>query len=219
MKELITQKIAMKKKMPKFRRQEAHVKARLSRTGWRKPRGVHSKMRRQRKGYNAIVKVGYRTPRLLRGRLRSGLLEVAITSPEELKNITKDQIALIPRTLGNRKRLAILQEAKKIKVNISNFPMIDEKIKEIETGLAARKKKRTEVKTKKTAKAKKAEEAKEKKDKKEEKKDKSSEAKAKEETADKSAGKKSESKPKEEKKEKPKSKPKQSKPKKEAPKK
>ncbi|MDP6845522.1 MAG: eL32 family ribosomal protein [Candidatus Nanoarchaeia archaeon] len=208
MKELITQKIAMKKKMPKFRRQEAHVKARLSRTGWRKPRGVHSKMRRQRKGYNAIVKVGYRTPKLLRGRLRSGLFEVEIRTPEELKNITKDQIALIPRTLGNKKRLAILQEAKKMKVNISNFPMVEDKIKEIESGLVSRKKKRSEVKTKKTAKAKKAEEAKEKKDKKEEEK----KAESKEE-------KKSETKEKPKVKPKQAPKPKQSKPKKEAPKK
>ncbi|MBT4134877.1 hypothetical protein HOE39_00865 [Candidatus Woesearchaeota archaeon] len=212
MKELITQKIAMKKKMPKFRRQESHVKARLSRTGWRKPRGTHSKMRRQRKGYDVIVKVGYRTPKLLRGRLRSGLLEVAITTPEELKNITKDQIALIPRTLGNRKRLAILQEAKKLKVNLSNFPMIEAKIKEIESGLVARKKKRSEVKTRKTAKAKKAEEAKEKKDKKKEEK-KAEEAK--EKKSDSKEEKKSETKEKPKVKPKQAPKPKQSKPKKE----
>ena len=205
MKELITKKIAMKKKMPKFRRQESHVKARLSRTGWRKPKGTHSKMRRQRKGYDVIVKVGYRTPKLLRGRLRSGLLEVEITTPEELKNITKDQIALIPRTLGNRRRLTILQEAKKMKVNISNFPKIEEKIKEIESGLVERKQKRSEVKTKKTAKAKKAEEAKQKKDKKSEKK-----AESKEE-------KKTETKEKPKVKPKQAPKPKQSKPKKEAP--
>ena len=203
MKELITQKIVMKKKMPKFRRQEAHVKARLSRTGWRKPKGFHSKMRLQRKGYNAIVKVGYRTPKLLRGRLRSGLLEVAITTPEELKSITKDQIALISRTLGNRKRLTILQEAKKMKVNISNFPKIEEKIKEIESGLVSRKKKRLEVKTKKTAKVKKAAESKEKKDKKKD--EKKSETKEK----------KVEEKPKQKPKQAPK--PKQEKPKKEKP--
>jgi len=206
MKELITKKIAMKKKMPKFRRQESHVKARLSRTGWRKPKGTHSKMRRQRKGYDVIVKVGYRTPKLLRGRLRSGLLEVEITTPEELKNITKDQIALIPRTLGNRRRLTILQEAKKMKVNISNFPKIEEKIKEIESGLVERKQKRSEVKTKKTAKAKKAEEAKEKKDKKK------NEKKAESKEEDKSETKE---KPKVKPKQAPK--PKQSKPKKENP--
>ena len=166
---LIEVRNAAKKRKPTFVIKDTHKKSRVP-ARWRKPRGTHSKMRRQRKGYDVIVKVGYRTPKLLRGRLRSGLLEVAITTPEELKNITKDQIALIPRTLGNRKRLAILQEAKKLKVNLSNFPMIEAKIKEIESGLVARKKKRSEVKTRKTAKAKKAEEAKEKKDKKKDKK-------------------------------------------------
>ncbi len=157
MKELIAQKISMKKRMPKFERQEAHVKARLSRSGWRKPRGFQSKMRLQRKGYNAIVKVGYRTPRILRGRLISGLLETIVISPSDLKNIQKDQIALIPRTLGNRKRLELLKEAKKLKIRISNYSNIDTKISEIENNLVERKKRRSESKSKKTEKAKKLE--------------------------------------------------------------
>jgi large subunit ribosomal protein L32e len=155
MKELIAQKISMKKRMPKFERQEAHVKARLSRSGWRKPRGFQSKMRLQRKGYNAIVKVGYRTPRVLRGRLENGLLEIAVISPSDLKNIQKDQIALISRTLGNRKRLELLKEAKKLKQRISNYSNIDAKISEIENNLVERKKRRSDSKSKKTEKAKK----------------------------------------------------------------
>lgn len=155
MKELIAQKISMKKRMPKFERQEAHVKARLSRSGWRKPRGFQSKMRLQRKGYNAIVKVGYRTPRVLRGRLENGLLEIAVISPSDLKNIQKDQIALISRTLGNRKRLEVLKEAKKLKQRISNYSNIDAKISEIENNLVERKKRRSDSKSKKTEKAKK----------------------------------------------------------------
>jgi len=155
MKELITKKISMKKRMPKFERQEAHVKSRLSRSGWRKPRGFQSKMRLQRKGYNAIVKVGYRTPRILRGRLANGLIEIAVINSTELKGIQKDQIALIPRTLGNRKRLGILKEAKKLKVRISNFPNVDAKISEIENNMVSRKKRRSESKAKKTEKAKK----------------------------------------------------------------
>lgn len=155
MKELIAQKISMKKRMPKFKRQEAHVKARLSRSGWRKPRGFQSKMRLQRKGYNATVKVGYRTPRMLRGRLISGLLETIVISPSELKDIQKDQIALIPRTLGNRKRLEVLKEAKKLNIRISNYSNIDAKISEIENNLVERKKQRLESKSKKTEKAKK----------------------------------------------------------------
>jgi large subunit ribosomal protein L32e len=155
MKELIAQKISMKKRMPKFERQEAHVKARLSRSGWRKPRGFQSKMRLQRKGYNAIVKVGYRTPRILRGRLISGILETIVINPSDLKNIQKDQIALIPRTLGNRKRLEVLKEAKKLKIRISNYSNINAKISEIENNLVERKKRRSESKSQKTEKAKK----------------------------------------------------------------
>tara|TARA_Y100000310_G_scaffold97157_2_gene94821 strand:+ start:2017 stop:2646 length:630 start_codon:yes stop_codon:yes gene_type:complete len=172
MKDLITQKITMKKRRPKFERQESHVKARLSRSGWRKPRGVHSKMRLQRKGYNAIVKVGYRTPRALRGRLANGLVEVPVINPIDLKEIQKDQIALIPRTLGNRKRLAILQEAKKSKIKISNFPNIDTKISEIQSNLTERKKNRSDAKAKKTEKAKKLEKKEEEKKAKEKKKEK-----------------------------------------------
>jgi large subunit ribosomal protein L32e len=155
MKELIAQKISMKKRMPKFERQEAHVKARLSRSGWRKPRGFQSKMRLQRKGYNAIVKVGYRTPKMLRGRLISGILETIVINPSDLKNIQKDQIALIPRTLGNRKRLEVLKEAKKLKIRISNYSNINAKISEIENNLVERKKRRSESKSQKTEKAKK----------------------------------------------------------------
>ena len=155
MKELIAQKISMKKRMPKSERQEAHVKARLSRSGWRKPRGFQSKMRLQRKGYNAIVKVGYRTPRMLRGRLTSGLLETIVINPSDLKNIQKDQIALIPRTLGNRKRLEVLKEAKKLKIRISNYSNINAKISEIENNLVERKKRRSESKSQKTEKSKK----------------------------------------------------------------
>jgi len=182
MKELIAQKISMKKRRPKFERQEAHVKPRLSRSGWRKPRGIQSKMRLQRKGYNATVKVGYRTPRALRGRLISGLIETIVINPTELKDIQKDQIALIPRTLGNRKRLEVLKEAKKLKIRISNYSNIDAKISEIEDNLVERKKRRSESKSKKTEKAKKLAKKEEEKKKKEKKKKKKEEKKVEEKT-------------------------------------
>jgi large subunit ribosomal protein L32e len=186
--------------MPKFERQEAHVKARLSRSGWRKPRGFQSKMRLQRKGYNAIVKVGYRTPRVLRGRLSNGLLETIVISPSDLKNIQKDQIALISRTLGNRKRLELLKEAKKLKIRISNYSNIDAKISEIENNLVERKKLRSESKSKKTEKAKKLAKKEEEKKNKTKKKEKKVEEKPKEETkpAEKKAPAKKESKSKKE---------------------
>ena len=146
MKELMKIKAAMKKRRPSFKRQEFNKRIRLSRSSWRKPRGVDSKMREQWGGYRAIVKIGYGTPRKLRGRLTNGLIEVSVSTIKELNSLSKDQIAVIPRTLGNRRRLELLKEASKSKISISNFKNIDAKIKEIETAFDARKKRRQELK-------------------------------------------------------------------------
>ncbi len=146
MKELMAIKSAMKKRRPSFKRQEFNKRIRLSRSSWRKPRGVDSKMREQRGGYRAIVKIGYRTPQKLRGRLANGLMEISVSTVKELNSLAKDQIAVIPRTLGNRRRLELLKEALKSKLSISNFKNIEVKIKEIESEFIARKKRRQELK-------------------------------------------------------------------------
>ena len=146
MKRLMEIKSAMKKRRPSFKRQEFNKRIRLSRSSWRKPRGVDSKMREQRGGYRAIVKIGYRTPRKLRGRLSNGLIEVKVSTVKELNSMTKDQIAVIPRNIGNRRRLKLFKEALKSKILISNFRNIESKIKEIESNFESRKKRRQELK-------------------------------------------------------------------------
>ncbi len=146
MKRLMEIKSAMKKRRPSFKRQEFNKRIRLSRSSWRKPRGVDSKMREQRGGYRAIVKIGYRTPRKLRGRLSNGLIEVKVSTVKELNSMTKDQIAVIPRNIGNRRRLELFKEALKSKILISNFRNIESKIKEIESNFESRKKRRQELK-------------------------------------------------------------------------
>jgi len=146
MKRLMEIKSAMKKRQPSFKRQEFNKRIRLRRSSWRKPRGVDSKMREQWGGYRAIVKIGYRTPRKLRGRLSNGLIEVKVSTVKELTSIPKDQIAVIPRTMGNRRRLELLKEALKSKISISNFRNIESKINEIESNFESRKKRRQELK-------------------------------------------------------------------------
>ena len=146
MKRLMEIKLAMKKRRPSFKRQEFNKRIRLSRSSWRKPRGVDSKMREQRGGYRSIVKIGYGTPRKLRGRLSNGLIEVKVSTVKELNSMTKDQIAVISRNIGNRRRLELLKEALKSKILISNFRNIESKIKEIESNFESRKKRRQELK-------------------------------------------------------------------------
>ena len=190
MKELMNYKITKKKKNPKFMRQEFNKRIRLSRSSWRKPKGVDSKMREQRGGHRPIVKIGYGTPRILRGRLANGLIEKRIYNKDDLSSLNKDEIALIPRTIGNKLRLVLLKEAQKLKIKVSNFKNIENKIKEIEDEYKLRKEKRSKLKLKKTSKLK---ESKPKAEKKEDKKESKPKAEKKED--------KKESKPKAEKKE------------------
>ena len=215
MKELMEYKAAKKRRNPNFMRQEFNKRIRLSRSSWRKPKGVDSKMREQRGGHRPIVKIGYGTPRILRGRLSSGLIEKRINTIEDFKNLAKDEIALIPRTIGNRLRLILLKEASKSKIPISNFRDVDAKIKEIESEFKSRKEKRTTLKLKKTNKIKESKPKSE--DKKSEKpkaEKKESKPKSEDKKSEKPKAEKKESKPKEDKKsEKPKAEKKESKPK------
>ena len=52
----------MKKKKPKFIRQDAHKKGRLAKK-WRKPKGLQSKMRLCKKGYRKRISKGYKSPK------------------------------------------------------------------------------------------------------------------------------------------------------------
>jgi len=200
MKELMEYKAAKKRRNPNFMRQEFNKRIRLSRSSWRKPKGVDSKMREQRGGHRPIVKIGYGTPRILRGRLSSGLIEKRINTIEDFKNLAKDEIALIPRTIGNRLRLILLKEASKSKIPISNFRDVDAKIKEIESEFKSRKEKRTTLKLKKTNKIKESKPKEDKKSEKPKSEKKESKPKSEDKKVEKPKAEKKESKPKESKK-------------------
>ncbi|MFN4046736.1 MAG: eL32 family ribosomal protein, partial [Acidilobaceae archaeon] len=57
------------------------------RDSWRRPKGNDSKMRLEIKGYPPRVKIGYRTPRALRGLHPSGLKPVVVRSLKDLEGL------------------------------------------------------------------------------------------------------------------------------------
>ena len=108
---LLETKRQMKARMPAFVRQDAHKHAKLGES-WRKPKGIHNKMREHRKGHPACVNHGYRTPVQLRGYNRIGLKPVTVCSVHDLVKVhPKTDYALISRTVGMKKRLAIVRQA------------------------------------------------------------------------------------------------------------
>lgn len=117
----LTFRRAKKKKTPYFRRQEWFRCKRLG-DAWRRPRGLHSKMRMNYQYRPAKVSEGYRGPRLVRGRHPSGFEEILVFSPKGLAALNpKKQAARIGHTVGTRKRLQIKEKADELGIRILNW--------------------------------------------------------------------------------------------------
>jgi large subunit ribosomal protein L32e len=110
-----------KKKKPDFVRPESWRYVKLKES-WRRPRGLDHKMRRKIKGWPPTVSVGYKGPKVARGLHPSGYKEVLVHNAKEISNIDpKTEAARIAHTVGKKKRVQIISEAKKKKVFILNF--------------------------------------------------------------------------------------------------
>ena len=109
--------ILEKKKRPRFIRQMT-PKKRLKEC-WRKPKGIDSKKRVERKDKGPVVKVGYRTPRRLRYLHPSGYPEVLVYNPSELEGLS-GVVIRIARTVGKKKREAIVRAAKELGLKVVN---------------------------------------------------------------------------------------------------
>ncbi|MBD3263074.1 50S ribosomal protein L32e [Candidatus Woesearchaeota archaeon] len=144
----------MKKKKPKFVRQEAIVRKRLG-TKWRRPKGIHSKMRENRAGKRARVKAGYRLPRKTRGLHKSGLTEVHISNLSQLENLNKEkQVSVFSSTIGKKKKIVMLKKAIELSIQIANIKNPQKTLKKIEDEIKKRKQAKKEKEEKKKPKKK-----------------------------------------------------------------
>lgn len=157
------QKTVLKKKKTVFSRTDSHKKKRVG-TSWRRPKGLQNKRRLRKKGYAPVVKIGFRNKKEFRGTTKHGLKIVLITNISQLESIDKKtEVIIVSGKVGNKKRLPILELAKKKDLKIINLN-VDKKIEQIKNFLEGSKKKKEELKKKQEEKAKKEKEkAKEKK--------------------------------------------------------
>ncbi|MCS6768063.1 MAG: 50S ribosomal protein L32e [Candidatus Nitrosocaldus sp.] len=118
--ELLELRRAIKSRKPDFVRQESWRYVRVK-ENWRRPRGIDSKMRLQVKGWPAIVKVGYRGPRVARYLHPSGYRDVLIHNTDELSKLDPARdAARIASTVGARKRAQIVSKAKELGIKVLN---------------------------------------------------------------------------------------------------
>jgi large subunit ribosomal protein L32e len=89
--------------------------------GLPKPKGKDNKMRKQKSGMPAIVKVGYRGPRAARGLHPSGYIDNLIHNTAELLKLDpKKDAARIGHTVGKKKRIEINSKAVELGIKVLN---------------------------------------------------------------------------------------------------
>ena len=105
---------------PAFKRQEWFRYSKLGEK-WRKPKGIHSKMKRQLKRRPPMVDVGFRGPVAARDLHPSGFEEVLVYNVDGLEGIDpKKQAVRIGGTVGTKKRIAIEDRADELGIRVLN---------------------------------------------------------------------------------------------------
>ncbi|HIH75857.1 MAG TPA: 50S ribosomal protein L32e [Methanomassiliicoccales archaeon] len=105
---------------PAFKRQEWFRYQRLGEK-WRKPRGIHSKMRRHLSYRPPVVSIGFRGPKMVRDYHPSGFREVMVYNPGQVEAVDpKVQAIRIGGTVGGKKRMAIIEKADDLSIRVLN---------------------------------------------------------------------------------------------------
>ncbi len=121
MKELVKFREEVKKRKPEFRRYLADRIKKLSRSGYRRPKGIQNKMRKRIFGKPKMPCAGYGGPREARHLHPSGYREVLVYNPADLEKIDKENEAVrIASCVGTKKRLEILKKAEELGIKVLN---------------------------------------------------------------------------------------------------
>jgi large subunit ribosomal protein L32e len=109
-----------KGKKPAFVRPESWRYAKFS-VSWRRPRGLDNKVRRTIKGWPPMPCSGYMGPKIARGLHPSGYEEVLVHTTAQVACVKPDTQAIrIGHTVGMKKRVLIIAEARKLGITILN---------------------------------------------------------------------------------------------------
>ncbi len=112
-----------KAKKPNFVQTDLHKKKRLKNT-WRRPKGLHNKKRRYILGKNGMARVGYGSPVAVKGLHPSGFQDVLMARVQDLDELDPStQAVRIARTVGQRKRMEIVNKARSLGLKILNPPV------------------------------------------------------------------------------------------------
>ena len=111
MKKLLALRKEQKSRQPTFTRHASYRKKKLADGVWRRPKGLHNKLRLRKKSRGHAVKVGYRGPVAVRGLTASGKKPFLVHTKNEIHTAESEVHALIIAKVGDRRRLELLKES------------------------------------------------------------------------------------------------------------
>ncbi len=113
-----------KQRKPEFRRYCWNKKLRLRDKSWRRPRGLHNKLRKRYGGKwsgRITVNVGFGSPKAVRGLHPSGYVEVLVHNVKELEGLDPEKHAVrIASSVGMKKRIEIEARAAELGLRVLN---------------------------------------------------------------------------------------------------
>ena len=89
-------------------------KGRKKKQKWKKPTGRHNKMRWKRRGYPAVVSIGYQKDKDSRKKI------LIIRNLKDLDSVKKGYI-IVMGNVGKKKKIEILEKAKEKKIKFQNI--------------------------------------------------------------------------------------------------
>jgi len=86
---------------------------------WRRAKGRHNKIRKRRAGYPGPPLIGYKKPKAESGKI-NGKVPILVENMNDLVSASKNNILIISRRIGARKRIEVIKKANEMKLEIQN---------------------------------------------------------------------------------------------------
>ncbi len=118
---LLSVRERQKRSKPEFKRYEWQKKSKLSKASWRRPRGLHNKLRRHIKAKGHLVEAGFGSPSAVRGYHSSGFIEVRVFNVGDLESLDAERHAVsIASGVSSRKRVDLERAAGELGLRVLN---------------------------------------------------------------------------------------------------
>merc|ERR1719288_694811 len=119
----LSKKTIVKKRTKKFVRHQADRFKRISRSSWRKPKGIDGRVRRRFKGAIPMPSIGYGSDKATRNLCPNGFKSVVINNVSELEMLmmhNRTYAATVAHNVSAKVRRAIVERAEQLAIRVTN---------------------------------------------------------------------------------------------------